>query len=264
MRNVLEPAARPALDAVARAPHLVVLDFDGTLAPIVDDPAAAAIPGSTRALLRLVSLLYPCAVVSGRARADLAPRLAGLPLAAIVGNHGAEAGFGPVDRSVREAVLSWRAALGEALGRRAGVHVEDKGLSLAVHYRAAPDRGEARRAARDAAAGLRGARVFAGRCVLNVVPADAHDKGAAIEALAARLGVPRAVYAGDDVTDEDAFRSRAVTTGVRVGRTHASAAPWYVPAQPDVDGLLRELVRARRRADGLPEDTAALERIARA
>jgi hypothetical protein len=51
---------------------------------------------------------------------------------------------------------------------------------------------------------------------------------------------------------------------VRVGRSHASAAPWYVPAQRDVDDLLRALVRARRRADGLPEDTAALERIARA
>jgi trehalose 6-phosphate phosphatase len=260
MRNILSAESNEVLRKIGHERPLLVFDFDGTLAPIVESPELAAMEPSTRTLLRLVCLMYPCAVVSGRARADVASRLAGIPLLAVVGNHGAEAGFGPVDRSPRKEVEAWRSALERDLCALAGVAIEDKGLSLAVHYRHAPARADARRAVLAAARRLPGARVFGGRAVVNVVPADSHDKGDAVARLLPRAGRPTAVYVGDDATDEDAFRNASVAVSVRVGRTHLSAAEWYVPCQTDLDGFLRELARARRRVEGLNDRLEGLER----
>jgi trehalose 6-phosphate phosphatase len=260
MIDVLSPEAAPALEALARRRALLAFDFDGTLAPLVDDRDAARLPDATRRLLRLACLLYPCAVVSGRSRRDLVARLEDVPLVAVVGNHGAEAGHGPVDVGVRALVVRWRETVEDALAGVAGVDVEDKGLSLAIHWRrsTAPDA-----AARVAAAtrGLRGARVFGGHAVANVVPPELHDKGRAIAELAARLSGGPALYVGDDATDEDAFRSAAVEVGVRVGGSAGSAARYIVRSQADVDELLRALVRARRRLDGLDDQLGALERL---
>ncbi len=262
MKAILSDAHRSVLDAVARERALLVFDFDGTLAPIVDRPADAAMRAETRTLLRVTSLLYPCAVVSGRPRADVARRVEGVPLVAVVGNHGAEPGFGPVDRALRRAVAGWAGALERALGGVPGVEVEEKGLSVAVHYRRAPDRATARRRVLAAAARLEDARVFGGRAVVNLVPFRAPDKGAAVAEILRRIGARRAVYVGDDVTDEDAFAADGVAVAIRVGRTHASLASWYVPGQKDVDALLRRLVVARRRLDGAGESTDALLRAA--
>lgn len=259
MRNILASGGR-VLSEVAHDHPLLVFDFDGTLAPLVERPDAADMRPSTRALLRLTGLMYPCAVLSGRRRADVAARLGGIPLVAIVGNHGAEAGFGPVDRSPRPEVEGWLAELRGALSGAEGVNLEDKGLSIAVHYRHAPGRAAARRAILGAARRLAGARVFGGKAVVNVVPDGSHDKGDAVARLLGRADRRTAVYVGDDVTDEHAFRSPCVGLGIRVGRTHFSAAPYYVPRQEDVDELLRALVRARRRVDGHGEDISGLER----
>jgi trehalose 6-phosphate phosphatase len=250
MKAILSDECRPALDALARERALLVFDFDGTLAPIVERPEDAAMRDETRALLRVAALLYPCAVVSGRSRADLAPRLAGVPLLAFVGSHGAEAGFGPVDSGPRPRVARWVAELRARLAGAPGVEVEDKGLSVAIHYRRAPDVSAAKARVRDAAEALDGARVFGGHAVVNAVPAESPDKGGAVGALLHRIGWRQALYVGDDVTDEDAFAAEGVAIGVRVGIAPASAARYYLPEQRDVDALLGALVAARRRLDG--------------
>ena len=250
MRDILSDEEAGVLEKLARERALLVFDFDGTLAPIVERPGDASMRDATRALLRVAALLYPCAVVSGRSRADLAPRLEGIPLLAFVGNHGAEAGFGPVDRTPRPAVTAWAGRLAAALEGVAGIEIEDKGLSLAVHYRRAPDREAAERRARAAAETLEGVRVFGGHAVVNVAPSDAPRKGAAVAQLLARIGRRKVLYVGDDVTDEDAFASESVAVAVRVGRAEGSAARFYLASQPDVDGLLRALVAARKKVDG--------------
>ncbi len=260
MRNLLEEGTA-VLDEVARERMLLAFDFDGTLAPIVDVPDHAAMRRTTRMLLRVAALLYPCAVVSGRARADLRPRLDGVPLLAVVGNHGAEAGFGPVRRSLRALVVGWREGLERCAREIPGLEIEDKGLSIAAHYRHAAAPLEARRALLEVAANLPGARAFGGHAVVNVVPAGAHHKGVAVSQLLPRAGCRRALFVGDDITDEDAFRCESVAVGVRVGRTHPSAASWYLPSQGDVDALLRALIRARRRQDGLEDDDPHVERL---
>jgi trehalose 6-phosphate phosphatase len=199
-------------------------------------------------------------VISGRARADVAARLPRVPLFAVVGNHGAEAGHGPLDRTRRVRILRWRSLLQDALCGVRGVEIEDKRFSLAVHYRAAPARAVAQHAVLHAAAALDGVRVFGGRAVVNLVPDDAPDKGTALAELVERSGAPHALYLGDDRTDESVFRSAAASVAVRVGRTDRSAASFYVPGQGAVDDLLRALLDARTRLDGLGERGEQLAR----
>jgi len=253
MRPILSPQERPVLDAIARGSALLAFDFDGTLAPVVPDRNAAQLRPETHGLLRTLSLLYPCAVISGRARADVAARLAGIPLFAVVGNHGAEAGHGPVNRTRRLRLLAWKEILERALGGAPGIELEDKRHSVAVHYRHAPCRAAARHAVLKATSSLEGARVFGGRAVVNVIPEDAPDKATAIRELVSRLSSKLVVYAGDDRTDENVFGSADIDVGIRVGRTGRSLARYYVPAQAAVDDLLRALISARTRRDGLGE-----------
>ncbi len=259
MKNILAETGAAVLDAVAQERMPLAFDFDGTLAPLVDDPGAARMHDSTRALLRLVALLHPCAVISGRSRADIVHRVDGIPLVAVVGNHGAEAGRGPVDPRGAALVASWRDTARRELAGVEGVEVEDKGLSLAIHYRRSATPYDSERAVTAVAKKLEGARVFRGHAVMNVVPPHLHDKGAALAGVLSRIGRDCAMYVGDDTTDEDAFRSKAVQVSVRVGRSSASAAGYFVPLQADVDELLRALIRARRRQDGLGDDIEALE-----
>jgi trehalose 6-phosphate phosphatase len=250
VKSILSADGHAALDDLARGAALVAFDFDGTLAPIVKDRESAELPSETQRLLRALALMYPCAVISGRARADVVARLEAVPLLAIVGNHGAEPGRGPIDRSRRARLVAWRRTLEAALHSQRGVEIEDKRFSIAVHYRRAPVLAAARRAVREAAASLPGARVFGGHAVVNVVPADAPNKGTAIEALAARAGPGPVLYAGDDRTDEDAFRSPRVSVSIRVRPTVRTSARWHLPGQGAIDDLLHALIAARLRLDG--------------
>ena len=261
MKSILDPTWEARLDELAREDVLLAFDFDGTLAPIVPDPAWACMRDATCGLLRVAALLYPTAVVSGRSRADLAPRVARVPLVATIGSHGAEAGFGPIDLELRRRVAAWREAVREPVEALRGVRVEDSGFSLSVHYRHAPCRASARRAITAALSALPDVRLVPGRAVVTAAPAEAPDKGRALEALLARTGRTMAVFVGDDRTDEDAFRAPSVALGVRVGRTARTAARAYLPDQAGIDELLRRLIRARRRAQGLAGDLEGLERL---
>lgn len=233
-----------ALAALARRGALLAFDFDGTLAPLVSDPAAAALPEATRARLARLAARRPCAVLSGRALPDLHGRLVGLPLVALVGNHGLEAEDGAGGHGVTGLVGAWRAALDERLAGEPGVVLEDKRLSLAVHYRAAPDPARAARAIRRAAADLRGARVYGGHAVVNVVPADGPHKGDALRALLEGRQPREALYVGDDETDEDAFGlvDELPLLGVRVGPAASTRARHVLPGQAAVDALLDVLL----------------------
>jgi trehalose 6-phosphate phosphatase len=260
VKAILSADGRAALDELARGPALLAFDFDGTLAPIVKDRSSAELPAETRRLLRALALMYPCAVISGRSRADVAARLTAIPLLAIVGNHGAEAGRGPIDRSRRARLVAWKRSLEGALDSEPGVEIEDKRFSIAVHYRHAPVRATARHAVLRAAGSLPGVRVFGGHAVVNVVPADAPNKGTALQALVARTGAGPVLYAGDDRTDEDAFRSPYVGVSIRVGRTLRTSARWYLPEQGAIDELLRALIGAKIRLDGVPVTLSGITR----
>jgi trehalose 6-phosphate phosphatase len=139
----------------------------------------------------------------------------------------------------------WRRQLSRRCGDIPGVWIEDKTWSLAVHYRGAARRAEARSAIVAAAAGFSGARIVHGKQVVNLVQHDAADKGAALDEIRRQLGCDTAVYVGDDVTDEDVFALGRPVLSIRVGRSRSSRASWYVRRQSEIDELLAALLAMR-------------------
>lgn len=252
MRDLLAPAARGVLEGLRRPGTLVVLDFDGTIAPLVRDRTAAGMRARTAALLASVAASRPVAVLSGRALSDVASRVKRAPVRWIVGGHGAEWPGERISPALVRRVASWRRGLGEALAGVDGIDVEEKPGSLSVHWRGARRRAFAEAAVGKAARALPGAALVRGKLVLNVVPAGAPDKGDALARLVAESGCERVIFVGDDVTDEAAFRARVTVPAVmvRVGRSSGSAAPWFVRTRADVDRLLARLAPSGGRGGG--------------
>jgi len=193
----------------------VLCDIDGTLAPIVADPEAALVPEDARKALRAVAGRYALvACVSGRGAVDARARV-GLEELAYAGNHGIEllkpeARDPEVDpivarkgRAAREFVLGLDAT---AL-RGVGLQLEDKGPIQALHWRRAGDQGAAEAHARTiaGAASEAGLEPRWGRKVLEIRPVAGIDKGTAVARLLREKRVQRALFAGDDRTDVDAF-----------------------------------------------------------
>jgi trehalose 6-phosphate phosphatase len=235
-------------DVLRRFAHskiLLAFDYDGTLAPIVKTPAQATMRGTTRQWLKCASRLYPCVVISGRARRDVVSRLRGLKICRVVGNHGADESRRP--DTLRRRVRQWVPFLQARIAGLEGIAIEDKGLSVAVHYREALDRTAARRAILEAARSLDEARIVGGKLAVNLLVATAPHKGLALKRQRARLACETAIYVGDDETDEDVFRLDlpGQLLSIRVGREAKSAASYYIRSQREVDRLLKALVTLR-------------------
>jgi len=189
--------ARLAADPTRAA---LFFDVDGVLAPIVARPEDARVPDETRAELRRLNERYALvACISGRAGVDAA-RIVGVPELTYVGNHGLE-----LDARAAE----WRGRLEDFLEEVDWPATENKGLTASLHYRGSEDEGAARTALRDVR--MRAERVGLvarfGRKVLEVLPPLDVHKGTAVRQLLAERDLSRALYAGDDTTDLDAFRA---------------------------------------------------------
>jgi trehalose 6-phosphate phosphatase len=243
MRDILGRAGDAVLEDLAGSTTLVALDFDGTLAPIVSERDEAWLPDGTRSALARLCASYPTVVISGRSRADVARRLLGLPIGELIGNHGIE----PNEDQHRFAAATRELRARLSGLSHPGVEIEDKGCSLAIHYRRSRPQRDGHDAIRRAVDALpTGTRIIEGKAVVNVLPAGAPNKGDALRAHWARSGMSKAIFVGDDVTDEDVFRQRLPgLVGVRVGRSRGSAAPWFVRRQADVEVLVDRLASLR-------------------
>jgi trehalose 6-phosphate phosphatase len=243
MKYLLSKASLPIVERLARDRTLCAFDFDGTLAPIVDHPRHARMRGPTRRLLQRVASLYPCIVVSGRRREDVLAKLRGIPLAGVFGNHGAEAdGMGQQDPRVKH----WKAVLQDGLGPLPGVWVEDKGASLAVHYRQSIRPIQSRRKIAAAISKLNEVRAFGGKKVVNLVADSSRTKGDAVAAERDRLRCDWVLYVGDDQNDEDAFALQGNLVAVRIGRKKHTRANYYLRSQMEIDQLLVWMARLRK------------------
>jgi trehalose 6-phosphate phosphatase len=212
--GALPPLLGPLSGDPARA--AILTDVDGTLAPIVERPEQAAVPGRARELLATLSLRFGLVgCVSGR-RALEARRLVGVDGIAYAGNHGLELLL-PGDEEPRldpalagneDAAAEFLAGLDGGGLEATGLRQEDKGPIQALHWRGAEDeRGaEARAHEIAAAAGRAGLEPRWGRKVLELRPPGGGGKDAAVAALLATDGISAVAYAGDDRTDLDAFR----------------------------------------------------------
>jgi len=246
MKHILSPKNVEVLAQFAWSRVLLAFDFDGTLAPIVTDRERARMRASTRKLLEDVCRLYPCAVISGRSRGDVIPRLEGLRVRRVMGNHGLEPGqhMAKFERQI----AAVRPRLADALAEKQGVDVEDKRFSLAVHYRRSRRKRDARKAIYDAVAALPSPmRIIPGKLVVNVVPERAPHKGDALLRLRADEGADTAIYVGDDATDENVFEldQPGRLLSIRVGLARSSSAPYYLRNQREIDALLTRLARLR-------------------
>jgi trehalose 6-phosphate phosphatase len=213
--------ARPAL---AERPGGLLTDFDGTLSPIVADPALARlVDGAEAALATLATRLDVVAVVTGRAPLD-ARAMTGVPGLLIAGNHGTEwlepGASEPVADPATASVRSRLDGLLARLPELPGVAIEHKGLSATVHYRNARDPAAARGAIVAALDGTdaAGVELRHGRMSVELRPVNLGDKGSATRAIIERFALRGAVVMGDDVTDLDMFG--AVADLRAAGRLH--------------------------------------------
>ena len=254
MTDQLDPALRQAVGRIARVPQLLVAcDYDGTLAPIVQDPAKAVpLPESVAAVRALAALPQTTvAVVSGRALRDLAT-LSRLPSEVhLVGSHGSEFDVGFVE-SLEPAQVELRARIQAELNDiargRAGVRLEQKPASIAVHTRAA-DRDVAREVAAAVQAGpasWAGVHVTQGKEVIELSVISTH-KGTALDALRSQLGASAVLCFGDDVTDENAFAHlHGPDLGVKIGPGE-TRAHFRVSEPLEAARALGLLLEARRK-----------------
>jgi len=200
-----------ALDALAESPDraAIVLDVDGTLAPIVRRPEEASVPEEAkRELRRLVARYRLVACVSGRTGDD-ARRLVGVDGVRYAGSHGLE--LAPEAGRWRDEIQEFASSVDWP--------VEDKGLTVSFHYREAENEDEALEYLEGVADRAREAGLVPrfGRKVLEIRPPVEADKGTAVTQLLEEAGLRRALYAGDDTTDLDAFRALdGLEVGIRV------------------------------------------------
>ena len=239
---------RQALSRAARVPGLLVAsDFDGTLAPIVNNPAdARPLPAAAVTLSALADLPSTTVVlVSGRSLRDLTVLSGGPAGVHLIGSHGAEfdTGFAhEIDTTLLTTIGESLAAIADA---HPGVTVEPKPASVALHVRnAAPgDAQAALEAARSASRSWR-AELTEGKAVLEFAVIST-DKGEAIDIMRMRENASAVVFFGDDVTDEKAFRRlRGDDVGVKVGPGE-TLAEFRVDVPDDVSDALGLLLAER-------------------
>ena len=234
----------------------VFLDYDGTLCPIVEDPAQAWLSESMREAIAELTHRAAVSIVSGRDRDDVERRVA-LPALCYVGNHGLDIRcrertfVHPMAREAVPVLDELERRLQARLGGIHGVVFERKRFSFAVHYRGV---------AQDSLPDVSGAvhaelrrfpqlRAQTGESVYDLVPAIPWHKGSAVEWILDALGSTNdvgALYLGDDDTDTDAFRALA-GRGISIGvgeRAAMQEADFHLAHIDDVERFLRRLARA--------------------
>ncbi|WP_254764834.1 trehalose-phosphatase [Natrinema marinum] len=265
------PEIRATLERAAGL--LVCLDFDGTLAPIVEEPDAAAPTDRNREAVTALARTpgVTTAVVSGRALADVRGRIDGPEIYA--GNHGLElvrngaVAVHPVARKRAATVERICATLETALASVPNARVENKRLTGTVHFRSVPAAAEGvvRRLTRRVVDrfGDDELELSTGKRILEFGPDFPWGKGNAVELIAADEPPETAVvYVGDDVTDESAFRAvEPDGIGVRVGHDDPTAASYRLGDPADVASFLSwleatgtELIDRSSRRDTVPTE----------
>lgn len=267
--TAVEPARQPVdllgnFDAlaprIAEAPHVALfLDFDGTVSRIVPVPDDAVLDSGAGASLQALADRpdFSVAVVSGRALADVRDRV-GLKNVIYAGNHGLEIESGDVRfrepgaealrRELRCVLLQLKLALCET----DGLDIEDKGLTLSVHFRRVtePLHDWVRSVACATVGRSRSFAIREGKMVLEVFPRVDWNKGRAVKWMVrqAMPSSPLLIYIGDDISDEDAFAAIPEGITIRVGGLSDTAAHYRLPDVAAVGLFLNWLDHAKPHA----------------
>jgi len=245
------------------ANHILLLsDYDGTLTPIVDKPELAVLSQEIKKLLRKLAKnrRYTVGIISGRALADLKSKV-DLEDIIYAGNHGLEIeGFGssflePIAEEMRPFLKMLNQALSATLRGIKGAFVEDKGLTVSVHYRLVDDTEEGRvkdtfRKVTDSLHVMGKIKITQGKKVYEIRPPVDWDKGKSIAWLMAKCkefkgrGKALPIYLGDDLTDEDGFKVIERNDGISIfvgEESLQSAARYFLKSPEEVTQFLKML-----------------------
>jgi trehalose-phosphatase len=229
-----------------------MVDYDGTITPIVKYPRLAKMPNESRRPLRSLTACRKCvvAIVSGRNLKELR-NVVRIPQAYYMGNHGLQI-VGPglsfvhsKARQISRTLPRLYRQLNERLRAVGGVLIEQKGMTISVHYRnvAASNVPRVLRIVREAAQARKELWITYGKRVVEIRPRVRWGKGFAVSWLMARLGTGFPLYFGDDLTDEDAFSALKGGISVLVSETKRhSRAKYYVKNVLEVQYALRFLL----------------------
>ena len=253
--------------AIRASAHVLLLsDYDGTLTPIAGRPQDALLPDDVRTSLRALAErpAFSVGIISGRSLREVRA-MVGVEGIYYAGNHGLEIeGPGlsfvhPAAEAARPLIRELASQLTARLGEIQGVVIEDKGLTLSLHYRLVSADGEhvvveTFRRVTSPLLDSGKIRVTTGKKVLEVRPPIDWDKGKALETIRIELeglsgpGRLLTIYLGDDLTDEDAFKAIRRTGGweVFVGKENeASNADYFLSSTLEVAAFLTELARLK-------------------
>lgn len=245
---------QPIGSIVGAAPNILLfLDFDGTLVPIVSDPDKACLQRETRLVLETLTRQkrLRMVVISGRSLEDLSARV-DLPGVVLAGNHGLEIRGGsmqflePAADRMRPILAAQAEVFKRSLCQIPGVQVENKGLTLSIHYRRVP--ADLRRRVVDRVRhSVRGDdryRLTEGKKVLEVRPSVDWHKGKAVHWIRSQIACPALpIYIGDDSTDEDAFSALPDGVTIRVGGSVGSLAKYSADSPDEVRRFLQWLAQ---------------------
>jgi trehalose 6-phosphate phosphatase len=233
------------LESFCSANPLFAFDFDGTLVGIVNDPDQVRMNPHTVSLLRALNKVAPVAIISGRSLKDLRSFLS-FPLDLLAGNHGLEGVNLPEEQKAAwpDLCCEWKHQLAESMPPgllKNGVRIEDKTVTLAIHYRMAKKPLTTKNAIINIVTGIHPPpRIVFGKKVVNLLPPGLWHKGTTLLHMMQKMEVKRAIYVGDDDTDEDVFSlgdPRILT--VRIGFHGFSNAQFYLHRQLEVNTFLR-------------------------
>lgn len=244
---------------------LLLFDFDGTLTPIVDRPELVTFPQDLRRLLKFLAnnKYIDLGIISGRALSDLRT-VVDVPNIIYAGNHGLEiegpelSFVHPLTQEFKSTIRVLSQVLTNTMARIKGIFIEDKGLTLSVHYRLVESRAEETEAKNlferivGVARLLGRVKTTSGKKVYEIRPAIQWDKGKAIEHIVNNYnekwkykGKPLIIYLGDDLTDEDAFISvnKYLGISIYVGEPkNDSNAPYYLKSSQEVRLFMENLL----------------------
>lgn len=221
-------------------------DFDGTLAPLVDNRDMARMSPETERLLENFTKIAKVAIITGRGIKDI-EYLMNVKPHYLIGNHGSE-GLLEGEESIKiiNKNSSFQAYLLNTYSAQLAKHsieIEDKKYSLSLHYRKSRDVQETEKFLSQIVRDL-DAVIIPGKFVLNILPHGTLNKGDAFTSIMYKEKVSSGFYIGDDVTDEDVFiiKDPKILT-VRVGESHSSQASYFIKDQSEINILLEHLCK---------------------
>ncbi len=240
MEYLLKEKNLPLLKSFCLANTLFAFDYDGTLAPLTNNPDRAFMREETSQLLKELSGICPIAIITGRSVADVEKFLPIKP-DHIIGNHGSEGTQSPADLFIMSGLCQEWLKTMESFAPildKLGITVENKTYSLTLHYRKSMEAEIAEATIASILSRLPKCRVSPGKAVINIVPEMSLNKGEALDMILRTSGHRFCIYFGDDQTDEDVFHrnsSRLMTVKVGPGTT---SAKYYLRQQVEIDIIL--------------------------